>query len=180
MLLPLQDLHLRARDVRLLVLDVDGVLTDGTVAIDSQGNETKRFFIRDGAALIWAQKLGLDVAWLSGRPSDVTTRRARELRIKHVIQDGPDKGAAYDRLLSIVGLSDATIAYMGDDLLDLPVLCRVGLSAAPADAAAAVRERVHWVSAAPGGYGAVREFVELLLRAGDRWGAVMDLHQGQR
>ena len=180
MLLPSQEIHARARNVRLLVLDVDGVLTDGTVAIDSQGHESKRFFIRDGAALVWAQKLGLEIAWLSGRPSDVTVRRGHELRIKHVIQDGPDKLAGYDRLMSMVGLPDAAVAYMGDDLLDLPVLCRVGLSAAPADAAEMVKERVHWVSIAPGGHGAVREVVELLLRASDRWNAVLDLHRAAR
>jgi 3-deoxy-D-manno-octulosonate 8-phosphate phosphatase (KDO 8-P phosphatase) len=180
MLLPPQEIHARARTIRLLVLDVDGVLTDGTVAIDSQGHESKRFFIRDGAAMVWAQKLGLDIAWLSGRPSDVTVRRAQELRIKHVVQDGPDKAAGYDRLMSMVGLPDATIAYMGDDLLDLPVLCRVGLAAAPADAADVVKQQVHWVSAAAGGYGAVRELVELLLRASDRWNAVLDLHQPPR
>jgi 3-deoxy-D-manno-octulosonate 8-phosphate phosphatase (KDO 8-P phosphatase) len=180
MLLPPQEIDTRARKIRLLVLDVDGVLTDGTVAIDSQGHESKRFFIRDGAAMVWAQKLGLDIAWLSGRPSEVTLRRAHELRIKHVIQDGPDKGAGYDRLMSIVDVPDEAVAYMGDDLLDLPVISRVGLSAAPADAAEMVRQRVHWVSAAPGGHGAVREFVELLLGASDRWQGVLDLHRVPR
>ena len=180
MLLPSQEIHARARDVRLLALDVDGVLTDGTVAIDSQGYESKQFFIRDGAAMVWAQKLGLEIAWLSGRPSEVTSRRAHELRIKHVIQDGPDKGAGYDRLMSMVGLPDAAVAYMGDDLLDLPVLSRVGLAAAPSDAAEMVKEQVHWVSAARGGRGAVRELVELLLRASDRWNAVLELHKASR
>ena len=180
MLLPSQEIHARARNVRLLALDVDGVLTDGMVAIDSQGHESKQFFIRDGAALVWAQKLGLEVAWLSGRPSEVTVRRAKELRVKHVIQDGPDKAAGYDRLMSMVGLPDAAVAYMGDDLLDLPVLGRVGLSTAPADAAEIVKEQVHWISAAPGGRGAVRELVELLLRASERWTAVLDLHRVTR
>ena len=173
------DVQTRARNIRLLVLDVDGVLTDGSLEIDSRGRESKRFYIRDGAAMVWAQKVGLEVAWLSGRPSDVTLRRAHELRIKTVIQDGPDKGAGYDRLMSMFSHSDEAVAYMGDDLLDLPVLGRVGLSAAPADAAPLVQERVHWVSGAPGGRGAVRELIELLLQASDRWDSVMELNHAR-
>ena len=173
------DVQTRARNIRLLVLDVDGVLTDGCLEIDSRGRESKRFYIRDGAAMVWAQKVGLEVAWLSGRPSDVTLRRAHELRIKTVIQDGPDKGAGYDRLMSMFAHPDEAVAYMGDDLLDLPVLGRVGLSAAPADAAPLVQERVHWVSDAPGGRGAVRELIELLLQASDRWNSVMELNHAR-
>jgi 3-deoxy-D-manno-octulosonate 8-phosphate phosphatase (KDO 8-P phosphatase) len=179
MSLSINDVQTRARDIRLLVLDVDGVLTDGSIEIDSRGRESKRFFIRDGAAMVWAQRVGLEIAWLSGRPSDVTLRRAHELRIKTVIQDGPDKSAGYDRLMSTSAHPESAVAYMGDDLLDLPVLGRVGLSAAPADAAALVRTRVHWVSLAPGGRGAVRELIELLLHASDRWPAVMDLHHAR-
>jgi 3-deoxy-D-manno-octulosonate 8-phosphate phosphatase (KDO 8-P phosphatase) len=177
--LPLNDVQARARDIRLLVLDVDGVITDGAIEIDSRGRESKRFYIRDGAAMVWAQKVGLEIAWLSGRPSDVTLRRAHELRIKTVIQDGPDKGAGYDRLMSIAAHPETAVAYMGDDLLDLPVLGRVGLSAAPADADPIVRTRVHWVSLAPGGRGAVRELIELLLQASNRWPAVMDLNHAR-
>lgn len=167
--------HGRARDVTLLVLDVDGVLTDGRIEIDSRGRESKRFYIRDGAAMVWAQRLGLRIGWLSGRPSDVTTRRARELGIGLVVQDGPDKQAGFDRLLEMAGVPETAVAYMGDDLLDLPVLLRARLSAAPADAVEEVLEQAHWVSAHAGGRGAVRELIELLLRASERWHQVMEM-----
>lgn len=163
----------RARHVRLLLFDVDGVMTDGTVSITANGDEAKTFSIRDGAALVWAQRAGLEVAWLSGRPSEATTRRATELGIRRVVQGPPDKSQGYANLLKETGLTDREVAYMGDDWLDLVVLDRVGLAAAPADAMKEVRQRVHWVSKYPGGRGAVRELVELTLRAHGRWNDVL-------
>jgi len=172
-------LTLRARAVRLILLDVDGVLTDGTVDIASDGTESKSFSIRDGAALLWARREGLEVGLLSGRPSLATTRRATELGIELVVETGPDKRSAFGQILSTRGLADSDVAYMGDDLLDLPILGRVGLSAAPADAVDDVLARVHWVSSKPGGRGAVRELVELVLRARLRWESVVGQHLGQ-
>jgi 3-deoxy-D-manno-octulosonate 8-phosphate phosphatase (KDO 8-P phosphatase) len=166
---PLEDVHARARRVRLLLLDVDGVLTDGGVAIRSTRDEHKTFFIRDGAALVWARHEGLAVGLLSGRPSAATSRRATELGITIVSQGGPDKREGYEGILTSHGFSDEQVAYMGDDLLDLPILARAGLSASPADAVEDVRTRVHWVSSARGGRGAVRELVELIFRARGRW-----------
>jgi len=171
--LPVEEVHTRARRVRLLLLDVDGVLTDGSVAIRSTRGEHKQFFIRDGAALVWAKQEGLTIGLLSGRPSPVTTRRAAELGIPIVVQGGPDKRQMYAGILASSGFSDDEVAYMGDDLMDLPVLARAGLSAAPADAVPEVRSRVHWVSEAAGGRGAVRELVELILRASGRWDDVV-------
>jgi len=173
MALPLEEVHTRARRVRLLLLDVDGVLTDGSVAIRSTRGEHKQFFIRDGAALVWARQEGLTIGLLSGRPSAATARRAAELGISIVAQGGPDKRQMYAAILASNGFSDDEVAYMGDDLMDLPVLARAGLSAAPADAVQEVRSRVHWVSEAAGGRGAVRELVELLLRASGRWDDVL-------
>ncbi len=164
----------RASRVRLLLLDVDGVLTDGTIAIAGDGTESKRFDIKDGAAIVWAQRLGLKVGLLSARPSPVTTRRATELRIRIVVETSQPKIAAYDQLLRRLKLADGDIAYMGDDLLDLPVLRRAGLALAPADAAAEVRRQVHHVTAAAGGRGAVREAVELILQAQGRWQPFVD------
>jgi len=171
-----EEFALRASRLKLLVLDVDGVLTDGTVWIGSDGHEAKAFSIRDGASIAWAQRSGLEVALLSGRPSDATTRRAAELRINTVIQVGPEKRAPFQRLLQERQLDASEIAYMGDDLLDLPVLRLAGVSAAPGDAAPEVRERVHWVSNAAGGRGAVREFVEALLRARHSWDGILTHH----
>ena len=166
----------RARRVRLLVLDVDGVLTDGRVSIGSDGHEAKMFSIRDGAALAWVRRSGIDVAWLSGRPSDATTRRAAELGIGTVLQGGPEKRGPFKQLLADRGLKPSDVAYMGDDLLDLPLLQQAGLAASPADAAAEVRRRVHWVTESPGGHGAVREFIERILRARGAWDAVVGAH----
>jgi 3-deoxy-D-manno-octulosonate 8-phosphate phosphatase (KDO 8-P phosphatase) len=164
----------RAGRVRLLLLDVDGVLTDGIITIAGDGNEAKRFDIKDGAAIVWAQRLGLRVGLLSARPSPVTTRRAAELRIRIVVETSQPKIAAYEQLLRRLKLADADVAYMGDDLLDLPVLRRAGLALAPADAAADVRRQVHHVTAARGGRGAVREAVELILQAQGRWQPFVD------
>ena len=168
--LPRHELHARAGRLRLLLLDVDGVLTDGTVVIHQDGNEGKAFSIRDGSAIVSARREGLEIGLLSGRPSGATTRRAAELGITMVVQGVADKGEAYARILDTSQLTDEQVAYMGDDLVDLPVLERAGLAAAPADAAEEVLARVHWVSRQPGGRGAVREFIELILKARGRWG----------
>lgn len=167
--LSLAELDARAGRVKLLLLDVDGVLTDGTVVISSSGSESKAFSIRDGAGIVYAQRAGLEVGLLSGRPSDATTRRAAELGIRTVVQGGPDKRTLFQKLLADKQLEPADVAYMGDDLLDLPVLLAAGISAAPADAVDDVRSRVDWVSRAPGGRGAVREYIELLLKARGAW-----------
>ncbi len=164
----------RASRVRLLLLDVDGVLTDGTIAIAGDGTESKRFDIKDGAAIVWAQRLGLKVGLLSARPSPVTTRRATELRIRIVVETSQPKIMAYDQLIRRLRLSDAEVAYMGDDLLDLPVLRRAGLSLAPSDAVVEVRRHVHHVTRSAGGCGAVREAVELILQAQGRWQPFLD------
>ena len=176
MALTAKDLAARAARVRLLILDVDGVLTDGSVLIEGGGREAKSFSIRDGAAIVWARRAGLEVALLSGRPSEATTRRAAELGIETVIQHGPEKQQPFQTLLAERGMAADEVAYMGDDLLDLPVLTRVGLSGAPADAVDDVLARVHWVSTRPGGRGAVREFVELVLRAKDAWEPLVARH----
>ena len=158
-----------ARRVRLLLFDVDGVLTDGTILLHQDGTESKRFHIRDGAGIVWAQRAGMKIGLLSARTSDATTRRAAQLGVSLVVQGANDKLAAYDRIARDAGLPDDEIAYMGDDLQDLPVLRRAGFSAAPADAAPDVRRCVDWVSSKPGGHGAVRELIEHVLRLQGVW-----------
>lgn len=162
-------LHEKASRIRLLLFDVDGVLTDGIVVMHADGSESKGFHIRDGAAIVWAQRAGIPVGLLSARTSGATTHRAAQLAVRIVAQGVRSKLASYDQIVRDAALDDAAVAYMGDDLLDLPVMARVGLSGAPADAAPEVRERVDWVSQSGGGRGAVREFIELVLRAQDRW-----------
>ena len=166
-------LDARARRIRLILLDVDGVLTDGTVVVHGDGTESKAFHIRDGAAIVWAMRAGVEVGLLSARASAATTQRAVQLGIRIVAQGGASKPDEFDRILAEQQLAESDVAYMGDDLLDIAVLKRAGLAGAPADAAAEVREAVHWVSARGGGRGAVREFIELILRAQDRWDVIV-------
>ena len=165
-------LHTKASRIRLFLFDVDGVLTDGVIVMHADGSESKRFHIRDGAAIVWAQRAGLPVGLLSARRSGATEQRAAQLAIRLVSQGVQNKLEGYEQLLRQANVPDEAVAYMGDDLLDLPVLARVGLSAAPADAAPEVRQRVDWVSKAGGGHGAVRELIELVLRAQSRWDTV--------
>jgi 3-deoxy-D-manno-octulosonate 8-phosphate phosphatase (KDO 8-P phosphatase) len=163
----------RARRVRLVLFDVDGVLTDGVVVMHGDGSESKGFHIKDGAAIVWAQRAGVQIGLLSARSSGATTHRAAQLAVRIVQQGVTSKASAFDTILKSSGLVEEAVCYMGDDLLDLPVLERAGLSAAPADAAPEVRDRVHWVSAATGGRGAARELIELVLRAQGRWDAIV-------
>ena len=162
-----------ARAIRLLLFDVDGVLTDGTILLHADGSESKHFHIRDGAAIVRAQRAGLRVGILSARSADATAHRAAQLGIALVVQGASDKLAAYEQILRDTAVSDADVAYMGDDLQDLPVLSRVGFSAAPADAAAAVRSRVDWVSSLPGGRGAASELIEHVMVAQGSWDATL-------
>jgi 3-deoxy-D-manno-octulosonate 8-phosphate phosphatase (KDO 8-P phosphatase) len=163
----------KAARTRLLLLDVDGVLTDGAVIIGADGNEAKSFFIRDGAGIVMLQRAGIRVGLLSGRPSGATTRRAAELRIELVVQESTDKLRGFTRILEDTGLDAQDVAYMGDDLLDLPILTRAGLATAPGDATPEVLAVAHWVSACPGGRGAVREIAELLLRTQQQWDGIL-------
>ncbi|HET9013079.1 MAG TPA: HAD hydrolase family protein, partial [Gemmatimonadaceae bacterium] len=159
----------RARRIRLILFDVDGVLTDGKVLLHADGSESKQFDIKDGTAIVWAQRCGLTVGLLSARSSAATTQRATQLGIAHVHQGVASKLETFDRLITDLGVEAEDVAYMGDDVLDLPVLSRAGLAAAPSDAADDVRARVHWVSRARGGDGAARELVERILRAQNKW-----------
>ncbi len=158
-----------AAGIKLLLFDVDGVLTDGKILLHADGSESKRFDIRDGTAIVWAGRVGLTVGLLSARASAATVQRAAQLGISVVSQGVANKLDGYEEILRQRALTDADVAYMGDDVLDLPVLGRVALAAAPADAVEEVRARAHWVSRWPGGGGAARELVELVLRAQGKW-----------
>jgi 3-deoxy-D-manno-octulosonate 8-phosphate phosphatase (KDO 8-P phosphatase) len=155
----------RARNVRLLVLDVDGVMTDGRLHITANGEETKVFHVRDGSGLVAVQRAGIAVAIISGRDSGAVTRRARELGIRHVRQGVSDKRAALDALLQELHLSGDALACVGDDTPDVPMLERAALAVAVADAHPTARAVAHWVTTSAGGHGAVREVCDLLLTA---------------
>lgn len=155
--------------IKLLCLDVDGVLTDGGIAIDDAGHETKRFHVRDGAALrMWA-RLGYETAVITGRNGMALRHRLRELGVRHVVSGSKEKGAAFEALLAEVGIAAGAVAMIGDDLPDLPILRRCGLPIAVRDAAQEVLDIAKFVTARPGGSGAVREAVEHILKGQGRW-----------
>jgi 3-deoxy-D-manno-octulosonate 8-phosphate phosphatase (KDO 8-P phosphatase) len=159
--------------IRLLLLDVDGVLTDGRITYTDAGQEIKAFHVRDGSGVKFWQRGGGRVAILSGRSSPAVARRAAELGIDPVVQGADEKLPALRRILSETGLRPDQVCAVGDDLPDLPVLTRCGLAAAVADAAPEVRAVAHFVTTAPGGRGAVREVVEWLMRAQGTWDPVV-------
>ena len=160
-----------ARHIRLLILDVDGVLTDGGLYYDHAGNVTKRFNVQDGLGIKLLQKAGIEVAIITGRKSGVVAARARDLGIEHVHQGVADKRATLAALLERLGVQWSECAFMGDDLIDLPAMTRCGLAIAPANARPVVKEIAHTVTEAGGGRGAVREAAELILEAQGRLAA---------
>lgn len=168
---PLADdsLTRRARALDWLVLDVDGVLTDGRLVFGPQGEEWKVFHVQDGLGLRLAQGSGLKVGIISGRSSEALRVRAEELGLDALICNRSDKGPAFAEFLAAQGTTPERVAYIGDDLVDLPILLRCGLAFAPADAVPEVKDRVHRVLERKGGWGAVRELCELLVRARGDW-----------
>ncbi len=155
--------------IRLLCLDVDGVLTDGGIAIDDAGHETKRFHVRDGAALRMWSRLGYETAVITGRNGMALRHRLRELGVRHVVSGSKEKGAAFEALVGELGIAADAVAMIGDDLPDLPILRRCGLPIAVRDAAQEVLDVAKFVTARPGGSGAVREAIEHILKGQDRW-----------
>lgn len=160
-------------DIRCLVLDVDGVLTDGGLYTDDTGRQSRRFHVHDGFAIHWFQRLGGVVILCSGKVSDAVAARARELSIAHVIQGSRDKVVDLETLLRQLGLRWEQVAMVADDLPDVPVLRVCGYPIAVANAVEEVRAAARWVTGLAGGRGAVREAVEHLLRASGRWNEVV-------
>ena len=168
---PTQNISSKAKKIKLLLLDVDGVMTDGTIILDNQGNETKAFHVRDGHGVKLAQKAGIIIGIITGRSSEVVNVRARELGIQEVHQGAKEKIIVYDSLVSKYGLRDEEVAYIGDDIVDVSIFKRVGLAAAVADADPSVRSHVDVITKTEGGRGAVREVINLILKNRDRPGA---------
>ncbi|MCB1054240.1 MAG: 3-deoxy-D-manno-octulosonate 8-phosphate phosphatase [Acidobacteria bacterium] len=169
-----EEFERRARDLRWLLTDVDGVLTDGAMLYGPAGEEMKRFHVRDGLALKLARSTGLRVGLLSARGNRAVEIRARELGLDRLMLGQRDKVGALEALLGEEGISAGQIAYLGDDLPDLGVLGRVGLAFCPADAAAEVCEVAHRVLTTLGGHGAAREAVELILKARGQWRSAVE------
>ena len=164
-----QPLLERAKKIKLLLLDVDGVLTGGEIILTSSGEELKIFSVLDGMGIKLLQKAGVEVAILSSRKSKVVELRAKELGIEKVVQGELEKFKAFQLILKEKSLSPEEVAYVGDDWVDIPVLKRVGLAIAVANAWDPVKEYVHYVTKTPGGKGAVREVADLILKAKGLW-----------
>jgi 3-deoxy-D-manno-octulosonate 8-phosphate phosphatase (KDO 8-P phosphatase) len=163
--------------IRLLLLDVDGVLTDGSIFLDEDGRELKRFHVHDGSGIKYWHRAGRISAILTGRRSGAVERRALELGIPHVLQGATRKLPVYEALLGQLGLTDEQVCFVGDDLADLPVLHRVGLPVAVPDARPEVIDVAAWVTERPGGSGAVREVVERILKAQNLWEGLMERYR---
>jgi len=163
----------RARNIRVLLMDVDGVLTDGHVWLlsrrDGTASEIKGFSAYDGAGLQLARAAGLRTGWITGRESTAVAQQARECEVEFLYQGRATKIGAYEDILRLTGAGDSEVAYMGDDLPDLPVLQRVGLAVAVANAAAEVKRAAHYVTTRGGGEGAAREVIELIVKAQKKW-----------
>ena len=163
----------RAKGLSAMIFDVDGVLTDGTLYLNDRGEEMKAFNTRDGHGIKMLRESGVQVGILTARRSGVVERRASELGITLLRQGAADKKTAFAEMLGIVGCNPAQAGYMGDDVIDLPVLIRCGFAATVPEAPQLLRERCHYVALAPGGRGAVREVCEFVLRAQDRLDAAL-------
>ena len=161
----MNDIHQKARDIRLVIFDVDGVLTDGRLFLGDDGQEYKAFHSRDGHGMTMLLQSGVKIAIITGRSSEVVRLRMAHLGIEHVYQGHRDKLPPYQELKAVLGIDDAQIAYVGDDVVDLPVMGRVGLAIAVQDAHPLVKRHTHWQTHRPGGQGAAREVCELIMEA---------------
>jgi 3-deoxy-D-manno-octulosonate 8-phosphate phosphatase (KDO 8-P phosphatase) len=163
----------RVANIKLLAMDVDGVLTDGSIILHHDGTESKRFNLLDGHGIRMWHRAGLQTAFISGRTAEVTTQRAKQLQVTYVFQDCHEKLSSFESLLKEAGLEAAEVAYIGDDVMDIPLLKRAGLSVAVANAVDEVKQNAAYITEHPGGAGAVREVVEYILKSTGRWDELM-------
>ena len=168
----------RAEGIKLLLMDCDGVLTDARIWLFENGEEQKGFHTRDGLGIALLHRAGLKSGIISGRTSSAVQRRAEALGMSFVVQGVADKLQAFAETIAQAGVSDEEVAFIGDDLTDIPLMVRSGLGVAVADATPEARERAHYVTKLAGGYGAVREVIELILKAQGRWDdLIADFHR---
>lgn len=172
-----ETLRKKIESVTVLIMDVDGVMTDGTIIIDDLGNETKHFNARDGQGMKLLMRAGIEIFFLTGRTSQVVEHRARELGVRNVYQGSKNKGERLDSIFNEKGLSADMVAYMGDDIVDIPVFRKVGFSVAVADACEEAIQIADYVTEKKGGDGAVREVCEMILKVQKRWADVVSRYQ---
>ncbi|MBF6648607.1 3-deoxy-manno-octulosonate-8-phosphatase KdsC [Methylobacter sp. BlB1] len=166
----------KAKKLKLLILDVDGVLTDGKLFFDNEGNEYKAFHARDGHGIKLLRQTGVEVAVISGRKSNSVALRMKSLGIEYVYQGHENKIAAFDEIIDKLRITPDQAAHVGDDLLDLPIMTRVGLAIAVDDANFAVKQHADWCTTLPGGHGAVREVCDLIMQAQGRFEDVVNAY----
>jgi 3-deoxy-D-manno-octulosonate 8-phosphate phosphatase (KDO 8-P phosphatase) len=166
----------KAKKLKLLILDVDGVLTDGRLFFDNQGNEYKSFHARDGHGIKLLRQTGVEVAVISGRKSASVALRMKNLGIEHVYQGHEHKVAAFNEIIEKLAITPEQAAHVGDDVLDLPVMIRVGLAIAVNDANFAVKQRADWVTTLPGGQGAVREVCDFIMQVQGTFDSVLSAY----
>jgi 3-deoxy-D-manno-octulosonate 8-phosphate phosphatase (KDO 8-P phosphatase) len=174
-----KDVLRRAARIKLLLMDCDGVLTDGRITLLGLSDEQKSFHTRDGHGLVLLHRAGLRSGIISGRTSVVVERRARELGITYLHQGTWDKIKEFEQVLAEAGVEETEVAYVGDDVVDIPLMLRAGLAVAVADAGAETQAAAHYVTKLPGGHGAIREVAELILKAQGRWAELMRRYRGE-
>ncbi|MBI4432794.1 MAG: HAD hydrolase family protein [Candidatus Omnitrophica bacterium] len=168
------DLKERINKVKLVIVDIDGVMTDGRIVLGDHGDELKFFDAQDGHGMVMLRRAGIRTVLLSGRKSRVNVRRAKEIQVVKLYQNAHDKLKVFEKILKKFKVGPEEVCYMADDLIDLPVLTRVGFSVTVPDAVPEVKERAHCVTERKGGRGAVRELTDLLLKTQDKWQAVTE------
>jgi 3-deoxy-D-manno-octulosonate 8-phosphate phosphatase (KDO 8-P phosphatase) len=174
----MQDILDKARHIKLIIFDVDGVLTNGNLFLGDDGQEYKAFNSRDGHGMKMLQSTGVEIAIITGRTSTVVELRMASLGIEHVYQGQLDKIAAYEEVITKLGVDDQTVAYVGDDVVDIPVMRRVGLAVAVQDAHPVVVQHSHWQTPSAGGQGAARDVCELIMEAQGNLDKVMGKYVG--
>lgn len=166
-------LKAKIKKIRLLILDVDGVLTNGEIILDERGKEMKIFNVQDGYGIVLFQRAGYKTAILSARAAGAVTARAKDLKVNKICQNAYPKINVYKKLLRDLKLKDEHVCFVGDDLPDIEVLKRVGFSVAVANAAVEVKKKVDYITKREGGKGAVREVIELILKAQRKWSGIL-------
>ncbi len=172
----MQDILNKAKAIRLVIFDVDGVLTDGSLFLGDDGNEYKAFNIKDGLGMKMLLDSGVEIGIITGRRSKLVAKRMENLGIQHVFQGQQDKLPAYERLKATLHLNDSQVAYVGDDLIDLPIMRRAGLAVAVQDAHPLVKQHADWQTPAGGGRGAAREVCELIMEAQGTLGPALQVY----
>ena len=166
----------KIQKIKVLALDVDGVLTDGRIIIDNAGGEIKNFDVQDGFGLVLFQRAGFKTAIISARSAKAVTARAKDLKINKVYQDAYPKIKAYEKMLKELKVKDEEVCYIGDDLPDLPVLKRVGFAVSVPNGAYEVQQEAHYITKNRGGYGAVREVIEMILKIQGKWSKILEAY----